>query len=67
MELTPYLPTAIFVATIATVVLAVLSYAAFKVRDWRRPQDEGAPPIFFRRYQPPGGADPGATRGPSRP
>ncbi len=57
MDLVPYLSTVIFVATIATVILAVFSYAAFKLRERRRPKHgAGAAPVFFRRYglEPPG-------------
>ena len=52
MDLVPYLSTVIVVATLATVILAVFSYAAFKVRDKRRPKEEASAPVFFRRYQP---------------
>ena len=52
MDLVPYLSTVIVVATLATVILAFFSYAAFKVRDKRRPKEEGSAPVFFQRYQP---------------
>jgi hypothetical protein len=52
MDLVPYLSTVIVVATLATVILAVFSYAAFKVRDKRRPKEEASAPVFFRRYRP---------------
>ncbi len=52
MDLVPYLSTVIVVATLATVILAVFSYAAFKVRDKRRPKEEASTPVFFRRYRP---------------
>ena len=52
MDLVPYLSTVIVVATLATVILAVFSYAAFKVRDKRRPREEASAPVFFRRYRP---------------
>ena len=38
MDIVPYLSTVILVATIATILLAVLSYASFKLRDRRRPR-----------------------------
>ena len=53
-EVVPYLSTVIVVATLATVVLAVFSYIAFKVRDRRRPKEELSDSQFFRRYQPEG-------------
>lgn len=52
MDLVPYLSTVIVVATLATVILAVFSYAAFKVRDKRRPREDDTAPVFFRRYDP---------------
>jgi len=52
-QLVPYLSTVIVVATVATVVLAVFSYRAFKLRERRRPRN-AAPPVFFRRYRPEG-------------
>jgi hypothetical protein len=52
MELVPYLSAVILIATIATILLAVISYAAFKMRDKRRPKKNAAPPVFFRRYRP---------------
>jgi hypothetical protein len=61
MDLIPYLSTVIVVATLATVILAVFSYAAFKVRDKRRPREDGTAPVFFRRYDPgPSPSDTGA-------
>lgn len=50
MDLVPYLSTVIFVATIATVILAVFSYAAFKLRERRRPKTAAAKPVFFHRF-----------------
>ena len=38
MDLVPVLSTVILVATIATMILAVFSYAAFKLRDSRKPE-----------------------------
>ena len=52
MDMVPYLSTVIVVATLATVILAIFSYAAFKVRDKRRPREESSAPVFFRRYRP---------------
>ncbi len=52
MDLVPYLSAVILVATIATILLSVISYAAFKMRDKRRPKSQGEKPVFFRRYQP---------------
>ncbi len=52
MDVVPYLSAVILVSTIATILLAVLSYAAFKLRDKRKPKqtDEDAP-VFFQRFQ----------------
>jgi hypothetical protein len=60
MELVPYLSAVILIATIATILLAVISYAAFKLRDKRRPKGKTAPPVFFRRYKPDEDATPRA-------
>ena len=52
MDLVPYLSAVILVATIATILLAVGSYAAFKLRDKRKPKARTGPaPVFFRRYR----------------
>ena len=53
MDLIPYLSAVILISTLATVLLAVLSYAAFKLRDKRRPKkkDTGSVPVFFHRYR----------------
>ncbi len=51
MDLVPYLSAVILVSTIATILLAVLSYAAFKLRDKRRPKSNSDAPVFFHRYQ----------------
>lgn len=51
MDLVPYLSALILIATIATVVLAVFSYAAFKLRARRRPRGNGETPVFFRRFR----------------
>jgi hypothetical protein len=52
VELVPYLSAVIFIATIATVVLATLSYAAFKLRNRRRPSASALTPVYFRRVDP---------------
>ncbi len=53
MDLVPYLSAVILVATIATILLAIGSYAAFKLRDKRKPKaQQGPPPVFFHRYRP---------------
>ncbi|MDJ0847840.1 MAG: hypothetical protein QNK04_05565 [Myxococcota bacterium] len=52
MDLVPYLSAVILIATIATIVLAVLSYAAFKLRDRRKPRRDTAAPVFFTCYDP---------------
>ena len=52
MDLIPYLSAVILIATIATLLLAVFSYAAFKMRNHRKPKDDGAAPMFFHRYRP---------------
>lgn len=51
MDLVPYLSAVILVSTIATILLAVLSYAAFKMRDKRKPKASGEVPVFFHRYR----------------
>lgn len=52
MDLVPYLSAVILVATIATILLAVGSYAAFKLRDKRKPKARPGPaPVFFRRHR----------------
>jgi len=54
MDVVPYLSAVILISTIATIFLAVLSYAAFKMRDKRRPKAKSgtAAPVFFHRYKP---------------
>ena len=54
MDVVPYLSAVILISTIATIFLAVLSYAAFKMRDKRRPKAKGgaAAPVYFHRYKP---------------
>ena len=51
MDLVPYLSAVILIATIATILLAVVSYAAFKLRDKRKPRGPQKPPVFFQRYR----------------
>jgi hypothetical protein len=59
VDLVPYLSAVILVATIATILLAIGSYAAFKLRDKRKPKARtGPPPVFFQRYRPEGAAGP---------
>lgn len=55
MDLVPYLSAVILISTIATIALAVFSYAAFKMRDKRKPKGNAAQqaPVFFHRYRPP--------------
>jgi len=63
MDLIPYLSAVILVTTLATILLAVLSYAAFKLRDKRKPKaaDDGGP-VFFHRYDPNGDEEDEAFR-----
>ena len=55
MEIVPILSTVILVATIVTILLALFSYLAYRVRERKRPQPQGRPqaaePRFFRRYR----------------
>ncbi len=51
MDLVPYLSAVILIATIATILLSVISYAAFKLRDKRRPRSQTEKPVFFQRYR----------------
>lgn len=62
MDLISILATVILVTTIGTTVAGLGAYAAFKLRDKRRPKPKqpgaGAPvlttePVFLRRYMPP--------------
>jgi len=57
MELIPVLSTIILIATLATLVLALLSYVAFRARERRRPRAAGgeaaAEKTFFVRYRAP--------------
>ena len=52
MDLVPVLSAVILIATIATILLAIGSYAAFKLRDKRKPRAHGQAPVFFRRWRP---------------
>lgn len=57
MDVVPYLSAVILISTIATIFLAVLSYAAFKMRDKRKPKAKtNAAPVYFHRYKPSGEA-----------
>lgn len=53
MDVVPYLSAIILISTIATIFLAVLSYAAFKIRDKRKPKAKkgAAQPVYFHRYR----------------
>jgi len=51
VELVPYLSAVILIATIATLLLATFSYAAFKLRNKRKPKTSRREPVFFRRYR----------------
>ena len=52
------LATVIFISIVVTLILAVASYFAYKVREARRPKtaaelrQEGQVKVFFNRYQP---------------
>lgn len=57
MDLIPFFSTAILIATIASIILAVSSYAAYKLRERRRPNRAFDPKeireaVFFHRYEP---------------
>jgi hypothetical protein len=53
MDLIPYLSAIVLITTIATICLALLSYAGFKLRNKRKPKSKGLEdgPIFFRVYR----------------
>jgi hypothetical protein len=59
MDVVPYLSAVILISTIATIFLAVLSYAAFKMRDRRRPKAKKGSdePVYFHRYRNRSGAE----------
>jgi hypothetical protein len=70
MDVVPYLSAIILISTIATIFLAVLSYAAFKLRDKRRPKAKkaAAEPVYFHRYRNrSGGESEGGEGGPEAP
>lgn len=52
MDLIPILSSVIVIATIITIVLAGLSYLAFKMRDRKGRKRVPDRPVFFRRYWP---------------
>jgi len=52
MDVIPFLSAVILISTIATILLAVLSYAAFKLRDKRKPKKAETLPVYFHRYLP---------------
>ena len=63
MDLISILATVILATTIATVIMGFVAYAAFQLRERRRPGgrgsmdlsvDDGGEPIFFTRYVPNG-------------
>ena len=60
MSVNALLSTVILVSFIVTIVLAIGSYMAYKVRERRRPQlqrpDTGDEPIYFERFFPQGAA-----------
>jgi len=60
VDLIPYLSTVILIATIATIILAFLSYLVFKLRDRKKRPRQQEAPVFFRRYLPdePSGEEP---------
>ena len=51
MDLVPYLSAVILIATIVTIVLAVASYVAFKVRNGRKPKAREERAVYFERYR----------------
>lgn len=59
MDIVPLLSTIILISTLVTIVLSVVSYVAFKIRERRRPWVKGAgqPVSFFTRYVPQNGTD----------
>ena len=67
IKLDVLLSTIILVAFLATILMAVASYAAYKLRERRRPRVAPEPPsvepVFFERIlaDPPPGADGGET------
>jgi hypothetical protein len=63
IDLIPILSTVILATTIVTIVLAIGSYLAYKLRDKRRARgkrkvaEEAPPARVFRRYRPGGGSE----------
>jgi heme/copper-type cytochrome/quinol oxidase subunit 2 len=66
MDLIAILSTVILLVTIGTIAVAVAAYAAFKLRDKRKPKKgklevhgEAPPfePVFLKRYMPPNRSD----------
>ena len=58
MDLIPFFSTVILVATIASIILAITSYLAYKARERRNPnrefnEAEKRDAVFYHRYQPP--------------
>ena len=60
MDIITVLSYAIFIATVVTIVMAAISYAAFKIRDWRKPDSKRVAAagrgdfddtLFFRKYE----------------
>lgn len=58
-NLASFFSTTILVTTIATLVLAIAAYFAYKLREWRKPEpssgstppmDETFEPIFLKRH-----------------
>jgi heme/copper-type cytochrome/quinol oxidase subunit 2 len=66
------LATVIFVSIVVTLILAVASYFAYKVREARRPKtaaelrQEGQVKVFFNEYKPSEGAATTAANTPPR-
>ncbi len=66
------LATVIFVSIVVTLILAVASYFAYKVREARRPKtaaelrQEGHKKVFFNEYKPGEGAAPTPANTPPR-
>ena len=60
MNIVPFLSTVILISTLATLILAVASYVAFRLRDRRKPYGVAKKTAtandktFFVRYLPPG-------------
>lgn len=59
MDIISVFSTTVLVTTIATLVLAIAAYFAYKLREWRKPQssggekntiDEAFEPIFLKRH-----------------